>query len=180
MSIPESDLQFLLAKYTRAANRFKPTTINTLLVLESPPSNLERFFYFEEVKQHDSLFLEVMGILYPDQKKAYLASGRDADLKTDLLDAFKEDGYWLMNLCQIPGTLFEGNFESLVPPLIERIKKEIDKKTPIILIKASVYDLCYEPLTSRGFNVYPDRIPFPGSGQQGVFRQKFQKAVTSV
>ena len=173
------DIQFIRARYTKARNRYKPREITTLLIVEGPPDNLDRYFYFEEVKKHDSLFLEIMGVLYPEQKKRYLASGRDAILKEELLESFKEDGYWLLDLCEIPCGLMDESLEDHITNLLERLKNLIDKKTLIILIKANVYDLCYGPLSANGYHVYNERIPFPGSGQQGVFRAKFTKAISS-
>jgi hypothetical protein len=44
-------------------------------------------------------------------------------------------------------------------------------------IKANVFDLCYSVLAARGYNVINERLPFPGSGQQEVFREKFNEIV---
>ena len=173
------DIEFISARYARARNRFKPRHITTLLIAEGPPNNLDRYFYFEDVKTHDSLFLETMGVLYPEQKKRYLARGRDAMLKEELLETFMEDGYWLLDVAEIPCSLLDGDLENRIPSLLERLAEVIDKRTPVILIKANVYDICYAPLLSSGYNVINERIAFPGSGEQGVFRIKFSKAVAS-
>lgn len=174
------DIQFVRARYAKARNRFKPRQVTTLLITEGPPNNLDRYFYFEDVRTHDSLFLEIMGVLYPEQKKRYLASGRDAMLKEALLENFQEDGYWLLDLAEIPCSLVDVELGSCIPSLLERLtKNEIDKRTPIILIKANMYDMCYAPLLKLGYNVQNERIPFPGSGQQRVFRTKFSKLIVS-
>lgn len=177
MVYDNSDIEFIKEMYAAARNKYKPSHIKTLLLAEAPPNNLDRYFYYEDVKTHDSLFLETMGVLYPDQKKRYLKLGRDTNLKVELLQNFREDGYWLMNLSDLPLGLFWTEPESLLPSLLERLRKQIDKKTPIILIKANVYDLCYDLLMANGYKVISERIPFPGSGQQGVFRTKFRKAL---
>lgn len=174
-----SDLQFLQETYAKARNKFKPSRIRVLLIAESPPCNLGRHFYFEDVKVQDSLFLEIMGILYPEQKQQYLSSGRETELKTELLETFKEDGYWLIDLSEIPGRLYDGPLEDFLPSLLTRLEKNIDKSTPVILIKANVFDICYGPLLANGYKVSPERLPFPGSGQQRVFREKFGKALNS-
>jgi hypothetical protein len=174
-----SDIQFLKDRYTRARNKFKPPQIKTLLVAEAPPCSLDRYFYFEDVPTQDSLFLEVMGVLYPDQKVRYLVSGRDPDLKRELLESFKEDGYWLMDLSEIPTSLLNDPIGGCVPSLLKRMEKDIESNTQIVLIKANVYDTCYEPLISNGYKVHNERIPFPGSGQQRVFREKFLKVIRS-
>ena len=171
------DIQFIKNRYAKARNRFKPRQIRMVFIVEGPPDNLDRYFYFEDVKKHDSLFLEIMGVLYPEQKKQYLASRRDTLLKEELLERFQEDGYWLIGLSEVPCSLLEDPIENCIPSLLERLANQIDKNTPIILIKANVYDMCYFLLTENGYNVYSERIPYPGRGQQGVFREKFGRAI---
>ena len=175
-----ADLQFLKDRYTRAQNKYKPARIRVLLLAEAPPCSLERYFYFEDVPTQDSLFLEIMGVLYPDLKKRYLSSGRDAELKEELLRTFQDDGYWLMDVSEIPTSLTKSTLQSFVPSLLQRLQKHIDKSTPIILIKASVYDAGYEVLKAEGFNVISERLPFPGSGQQRVFREKFSQVLEAI
>lgn len=171
------DIEFIKARYAKARNRFKPRNIKMVFIGEGPPDNLDRYFYFVDVKKHDSLFLEVMGVLYPEQKKQYLASRRNTFLKEELLENFQEDGYWFISLSEVPCSLTDEHLENYLPSLLDRLKNQIDKHTPIILIKANVYDICYASLVANGYNVYNDRIPYPGSGQQGVFREKFGRGI---
>ncbi|RFS13989.1 hypothetical protein [Emticicia sp. C21] len=171
------DIEFIKARYAKARNQFKPRNIKMVFIGEGPPDNLDRYFYFADVKKHDSLFLEVMGVLYPEQKKEYLASRRATSLKEELLERFQEDGYWFISLSEVPCSLVEEPLENFLPSLLERLKNQIDKSIPIILIKANVYDICYAPLVANGYNAYHERIPYPGSGQQGVFREKFSRGV---
>ncbi|NTS41175.1 hypothetical protein HRG84_09700 [Flavisolibacter sp. BT320] len=178
MTNESSELRFLKERYASARNKYKPRQVRVLLLAEGPPDSLDRHFYFEDVKRQDSLFLEIMGVLYPEQKKQYLVSGRETELKQELLSLFEEDGYFLLDLADVPCSLLEGGIASQVPEMLKRLPRLIDKKTPIILIKANVYDLCYAPLTESGYRVHPERMPFPGSGQQKVFREKFSKAIS--
>lgn len=172
-----SDILFLKQRYAAARNKYKPRHLKMLLLAEAPPCSLDRHFYFEDVKRQDSLFLEIMGVLYPEQKKAYLASGRDTELKTGLLETFKEDGYWLVDLAEVSPSISGESLGDCVPHLLEQLQKHIDTTTPIVCIKANVYDLCYPVLLSHGYHVNNERLPFPGSGQQRVFREKFKKVV---
>ena len=172
-----SDIAFLNEVYTAARNKYKPNTINVLLIAEAPPCALDRFFYFEDVKTQDSLFLEIMGLLYPKEKQKYLSSGRNSSMKKELLENFKTDGYWLLDLSEIPTSVSNNSLESYVPSLISKLEKHISKNTPIILIKSNVYDVCYAPLKARGYRVINERLPFPGSGQQKVFREKFKRSL---
>jgi hypothetical protein len=172
-----SDIDFLKQAYNTARNRYKPRHIRVLFIAEAPPCSLDRFFYFEDVKTQDSLFLEIMGQLYPREKENYLKSGRDTVLKAEILEKFKLDGYWLLDLSEIPTSISTFPLNNCLPSLITRLEKYIDKSIPIILIKSNVYDTCYLNLRSKGYNVIDERMPFPGSGQQKVFRDKFEKAL---
>jgi hypothetical protein len=178
MKNSSAETRFLIERYASARNKYKPRNIRILLLAEGPPDSLDRHFYFEDVKRQDSLFLEIMGILYPEQKKQYLATGRETELKQELLEMFRDDGYFLLDLSELPCSLLEGTLEDEVAALPDRLARLIDKQTPIILIKANVYDLCYEMLLANGYRVHPDRMPFPGSGQQRIFREKFSKAIS--
>jgi hypothetical protein len=175
-----TDIQFLQGKYSTARNKYKPKHINVLIIAEAPPCALDRFFYFEDVKKQDSLFLEIMGVLYPEKKEAYLKSGRDTSLKKDLLETFQSDGFWLLDLSEIPTSLLNSSLENCVSSLIPKLEKDINESTSVILIKSNVYDTCYMPLKSKGYKVINERLPFPGSGQQKVFREKFRTALASV
>jgi hypothetical protein len=172
-----ADTQFLKDHYALARNKYKPSLLKTLLIAEGPPCNLDRFFYFEDVKRQDSLFLEIMGVLYPQAKSRYLGSGRPTELKEELLFQFQADGFWLQDLSEVPTEYMRGKLEDCVPELVAKVSQYATKKTPIILIKASVYDLCYTPLVAEGYNVIPERLPFPGSGQQKVFREGFRRVL---
>ena len=173
----KEDIEYLKNVYANARKKYEPNTISVLIVAEAPPCALDRFFYFEDVKKQDSLFLEIMGILYPKQKKEYLDAKRSTELKRELLEEFRADGYWMIDLSEIPTSIADNISEKNAEELLEKIKSKIDKKTPIILIKSNVYDTCYEVLKSNGYNVINERLPFPGSGQQKVFREKFQRAI---
>lgn len=176
----KTDIQYLKEAYAKARNKYKPSHIRTLLIAEAPPCNLDRFFYFEDVKVQDSLFLEIMGVLYPDKKRRFLAAGRPLAGKEELLEMFQEDGYLLLDLYEVPDDLFYVPREESVAALLRRLERLIDKSTPIILIKTNVFDLCYPVLIENGYNVSNERLPFPGSGQQKVFREKFAKVLNGL
>lgn len=173
----QDDIDFLKRRYAAARNRYRPDEVRTLLIAESPPCNPERYFYFEDVRTHDSLFLEIVGVIYPELKAAYLKSKRDPELKAELLENFQSDGYLLIDLSEVPQELTGESDAQCLPDLLARVKKLATKKTRIVLIKANVYDCAYEPLKELGYKVSPERLPFPGSGQQRVFREGFRKAL---
>jgi hypothetical protein len=171
------DTEHLRDIYAEARNRYRPEHIRTLIIAEAPPCALDRFFYFEDVKRQDSLFLEIMGVLYPAQKERYLSSGRQSVLKAELLEQFSSDGFWMLDLCDIPTSIIPGPTTQDAENLLRLLEQYITKDAPVILVKANVYDLCYDLLASQGYNVINERLPFPGSGQQKVFRDKFKVAL---
>ena len=177
MSHSPSDIDFLRSRYAAARNKYKPSTVKTLLIGEAPPCDLDRYFYFEEVPKQDSLFLEIAGVLYPEMKAAYLKSKRDPAFKAELLEQLQSDGYWLIDLSEVPHEVTGEKAEDSLPGLLERVKKVAGKGTNIILIKSNVYDCAYAALKDLGYKVSNERIPFPGSGQQGVFRDRFRRAL---
>lgn len=177
MNQSATDISLLKEIYAEARNKYRPQQVNTLILVEAPPCALDRYFYFEDVRKQDSLFLEIMGVLYPREKEAYLASGRQSVLKAALLERFSADGYWLLDLCEIPTSIVYGPTYSDVQQLLNNLQHLVTSDTPILIIKANVFDLCYEALKTSGYNAINERLPFPGSGQQRVFREKFQRAL---
>ena len=178
--VDQTNIEALRSKYTAARNKYKPREIKALLITEAPSCSLDKDFYFEDVPKQDALFLEIMAVLYPKDKEQYLKQKRDPLLKEQLLRKFKEDGFWLMDLAEVPVEVTGEFYEASFPHLLLRIEKAITKQTPIILIKANVYDICYPKLKSLHYNVINERLPFPGSGQQGVFREKFSKIIEAL
>lgn len=136
-----------------------------MLVAEAPPAALDRYFYFEDVPQQDSLFRYVArSILKAEPTRAN---------KAELLARLRERGVFLIDLKKDP---VDGNSLALeVPNLVRRIRTLDPSK--IIIIKASVYDLVHQPLAKAGLPVVEERVPFPGSGQQRRFDVAFARAL---
>ena len=136
-----------------------------LLVAEAPPSALERYFYFEDVRAHDSLFRYVAcSVLAVD------AARKD---KPELLARLQRQGVFLIDLRSDP---VDGTpLSQAVPGLIRRIRGLAPEK--IILIKATVYDVAFARLRDAGLPVVDERVPFPGSGQQRRFEEAFARAL---
>ena len=149
----------------RAARRFKPKKIKLLLVAEAPPGALDRYFYFSDVTEQDSLYRYVVrGILKIEPARHN---------KAELLKGLRDRGVFLIDLKLDPA---DGTpLEQYVPGLVRRAKRLEPEK--VILIKAPVFDKAYRALADAGLNVAPDRVPFPGTGQQRNFEQTFAKAL---
>ena len=176
----EEAIKIIKKDLRNARNKYKPSNIKCLLIAEAPPNSLDRFFYYDDVREHDWLFLGVTEVLYPDLKKNYLDLKRPKSLKKKILKEFRIEGYYLMDLLEIPIDLYTEPLYNAIPDLIHRIKNLIELNTPIILIKTPVFDIVYSRLIDAKFKkVSSIRIPFPVQGGQKEFRIKFKDALDS-
>lgn len=153
------------ARRERAARQYKPTKVDLLLVAEAPPSALDRYFYFPDVREQDSLFRYVC--------RALLGHEPTRDGKAELLAKLRNRGIFLIDLQEEPrdGT----PLTDLAPELVERCKS-LDPES-IVLIKTTVFDAAHDTLEKAGLPVSSVRIPFPGSGQQKRFLEAFDRAL---
>lgn len=170
-----------MSKITDARLKYKPHQIKLLFIAEAPPQETsDRFFYFEDVKKGDCLFLELMKVLYPkDFTETKIVRLR----KKMFLEKFKNDGYYLID--STDKSMDENSLpykkekiREALPSLKVKIKGLIDKETKIILISKPVYEVCLLSLRSDGFNIInKEMIDFPGSGGQIKFRNKIEKLI---
>lgn len=120
-----------------------------MLVAEAPPAALDRYFYFEDVLQQDSLFRYVA--------RSILKVEPTRSNKAKLLARLRDRGVFLIDLKKDP---LDGNALALqVPNLVRRIRTLDPDK--IIITKASVYDLVHQPLVKAGLPIVEERIPSP-------------------
>ena len=164
-------------KYKEASEKYRPDKIKILFIAESPPfykkDEEPRYFYFEKLTGNDSLFREIMKVLYPNE---HLQSKKG---KIQLLKKFQKNGFFLIDACECPinqekkKKVRNYHIEKNFPKLKEKIKKLINKDTKIILIKKNVYDLLHKKLKDEKFNVINNKfLPFPSHGHQIKFREK--------
>jgi len=163
--------------------KYKPDKIKYLLIAEAPPDeNSNRFFYYECVDEKDSLFLETMKVLYPDD---YNDTKAVRKRKKQFLKKFKEDGFYLIDSTDQPMPNFSRSkklkqIRKSLPLLKEKVSSLLRKNTKIILISSTVYKICEEPLKSMGFNIINEEmIDFPGSGGQLKYRTKLAKLINN-
>lgn len=150
----------------QAAERFRPDVVDTVLVVEAPPSALDRHFYFEDVQTHDSLFRHVV--------EAFLGAKPTRD-KLPYLDELRERGIFLLEMSPDPFSSRREVLPGCVPDLVRRCRR-LDPRR-ILLIGAVVYDVAFEALRSAGLPVVDARVPYPGSGQQNRFKEEFAEAL---
>jgi hypothetical protein len=143
---------------TAAARRWQPAHVRLLLVDEAPPSAADRYFYFDDVDTHDSLFRYVVrGVLGVEPS-------RD---KAPLLAELRDAGVFLVDVSPVP---FRGRRE-LLPRCLPAFVQQARQLQPehILLIGAPLYDAAYAALRDAGLPVIDARLPYPGSGQQRRF-----------
>jgi len=149
-----------------AAERYRPDVVDLLLVAEAPPSAPDRFFYFEHVTTHDSLFRYVVrGILGE-------TPSRD---KAPYLDELCARGVFLLHLSDEPFTSWSDVVPHCVPGLVQRCRGLAPNR--IVLVGARTYDYAYDALVAAGLPVVDIRLPYPGSGQQRRFAEGFDLAL---
>jgi hypothetical protein len=173
-----------MTSYDLARFKYKPRSINFLLVAETPPkTNSSRFFYFENVMEQDSLFIETMKVLYP----SIITNMEIKELrkkKKKFLEKFQNDGFYLIDSLEIP---FEIKYSSSQKvkliragqtSLLNRIKDLITLETKVILLSSTVYKANFKYLTQNGINVINEElIDFPASGGQAKYREKMAKVL---
>lgn len=168
-------------RFEKARQKYKPDKIEYLLVAETPPkSDSGRFFYFEKVDKQDSLFLETMKLLYPNETESMTAKEL-REKKKEFLNRFKNDGFYLIDSLDEP---FEKRYNSsekveLIKRgqqhLLEKIRNLIFERTKVILIASPVYKANFEFLKNTGIAVInTGPIDFPASGGQKKFKEKMR------
>jgi hypothetical protein len=178
------------AAFAKATLRYKPATVRVLFIAEAPPAfRFNRLFYFEALRDGDTLFLEMMKTLYGSEvgfTENGFSPGSSAEgirsRKSELLARFMSEGYFLIDASEEPMPDRASSSEKLallrasVPRLIVRLREfAIDKNTPIVLIGAVTYSACAQALMNLGFNVINEAmIDHPARGGQLRFRQKLR------
>jgi hypothetical protein len=108
-----------------AAANYKPDRVRLLLVAEAPPNSEERYFYFEDVREQDSLFRYVCKVLF--------GTTPDGASKSYLLGKLKDEEVFLIDLMEDP--VGPRKHSEFVSELIARCREIGPEK--VILIKAS-------------------------------------------
>jgi hypothetical protein len=143
------------ADFESARRKYKPEKIKFLLVAEAPPKEGSgRFFYFENVLDKDSLFLETMKVLYPSE---YSDTGMVRLRKRRFLEQFQADGFYLIDAVDTPlkdssPSKKRQRLRESLPYLHDKLTQLASNGVGIILISATVYEVCSEVLRARGFN----------------------------
>jgi hypothetical protein len=182
-----------LKRFEEAAKLYLPNPLRLLFIAEAPPAfKVNRLFYFTGLRDGDTLFLEMMKVVYPAEV-GYLEgsfrpgySAKQMRLrKQELLRKFQNDGYQLIDAHERP--MPEGAnaatktvlMRSTLPALQSKVRRLVDKRSvPIVLIGGITYSVCVEALRLDGHRVVNDTmIHHPARGGQKLFRAKLREAL---
>jgi hypothetical protein len=168
-------------KFENARQKYKPKEIKYLLVAETPPKfDSDRFFYFEKVDKQDSLFLETMKLLYPDETK-HAETKTIRKRKKEFLEKFRDDGFYLIDSLDRP---FEKKLNTRQKvklirngqtQLLKNIRELLSEVTQVILIAVPVFKANYDFLKEHGIQIInKEPVDFPGSGGQKKYKVKMK------
>jgi dihydroxy-acid dehydratase len=165
--------------YATAAKKYEPKGVTTILfVAESPPRSIDRYFYFEDVKRDDWLWIALMKGLYPPEWEREPTKTQRLR-KKEWLVKFQESGFRLIDAVKEPicGKRV-ARIRSAAPELVKEIREIAPKQ--IVLIKASVHEALFEKFQNAGLTVVNDRhkpLPFPAAGWQNQFDKQFRQLI---
>src|SRR5271156_2471112 len=185
-----------LKRFEEAAKRYLPNPLQLLFIAEAPPAfKVNRLFYFTGLRDGDTLFLEMMKVLYPAEagysedgfRPGYSAKQMRLR-KRELLQKFRHDGYHLIDAYEQP--MPDGAsaatktvlMRSTLPALQSRVRRLVGRRSvPLILIGGITYSVCAEALRLDGHRVVNDTlIHHPARGGQKLFRAKLRDVLIDI
>jgi hypothetical protein len=182
-----------ISSFALASRKYRPAKVRILFIAEAPPAyESRRFFYFADLRQQDTLFLEMMKSLYPlevgfsgNRFSEGFSSSAIRLRKSELLNRFKSDGYYLIDACELPmpqganAALKAALMEIAQPALKTKIQRLCGAETiGVLLIGAVTYHVCADTLRAEGMNVLNKAaINHPARGGQVLFRAKLRAAL---
>jgi hypothetical protein len=151
-----------------AARTYQPKRVRLLLVVESPPADENRYFYFEGAAAGDDLFNEFCSVLFEEEPQQHD--------RVRFLKELRRRGVFLADLKPDAPRAGEA-----LGPYVAPLLLNIDTLGPdkIILIGADAYDASYAAMKKAALPVVDVRVPFPIAGQEVSFRQKLRQALVA-
>jgi len=159
--------------------KYKPETMRYIFIGEAFPCADDQFFYYEDVSKQDNLFLYLVRSIFDDLQNIDAKQLR-LNKKT-VLQRMREEGYYVD--FSVDSIVQKGTKNSEKQKIIRsNTSRLLERLAPykhnaqIILLTTGVFSLLYDHFISNGFtvvNTFP--IPYPGSGQQGKFKESMSK-----
>lgn len=185
-----------LQRFAQASDRYLPHPVRLLFIAEAPPAfHVNRLFYFTELTNGDTLFLEMMKVIYPTevgfggegfQPGSSVKQMRQS--KESLLRRFQADGYFLIDACEQPmpdrasTPVKTQQMKSALPTLLQRLERLLpQQEVPVILIGGVTHAVCATPLRHDGWNILNQSIiNHPARGNQLLFRAKLRATLQRI
>lgn len=173
-SIPLKDIDIEecdRAYYLRLRNRFRPSKIKAIFLLEAPPKS-GKYFYDVRGEMNEPLYNEMMKVF-----------NIRATSKAEGLSKFRDKGLFLIDATytHVDDIINDTVRNSTILRDTENMLRDLEildreEHVPIILIKCNICDIYKDRLIELGFNVINDdnRIPFPSNGRQTEFQEKLK------
>lgn len=178
-------------KLESARLKYKPKGIKLLFIAEAPPENFERFFYYEDVKEKDALFINLIRVLYPEYRKENGTSvSWIREHKKELLKRFQRDGYYLIDALLEPISLKSSPKwrikriklmrSNTLAKINELMNNNSAKDFRIVLIKSTVHEALNNFLTDANLPVInrETSVPFPSHGHSARFASQLHKILS--
>ena len=167
--------------FQQARAQYTPQKPRVIFITEAPPApERNRYFYYEHVRRGDSLFLEMIKVLFPEEVEAFETVKQIRAEKAYFLERLQEEGYLLLHAHEapLPGETTAARtriYREGLPTLIATLLKLGPPTTPIVIVSTVVFRAIAPNLRASGFRVLHDEpIEYPNSGQQLNFRRKLK------
>lgn len=166
--------------------QYLPNKIKVLFVAEAKPDADDRFFYYDNVKTDDYLYLHMMYALYGKTKD----DQQDLrDNKGEFLNKFKEDGYYLVDAVDeikvrtkpaVRIKAIRANADIKTDEIELLLSQHGTRDTKVVIIAATVFKGLYEHIKDK-FNVINNTpIYFPSNGQQSAFLRQMGEIMEEI
>ncbi|MDP8942579.1 MAG: hypothetical protein M3N16_00415 [Actinomycetota bacterium] len=166
------------AWYERLREEHRPSTLEVLLVAESPPdpgSGDRRFFYAPELS-YDNLYRGVAEAVYGHE------DGFDVADKPGVLRRLQADGFWLVDAVEHPinkaaSSARRAAVRAGVPGLVERCRR-LAPRRGVVVCHGLVYELAAPALRAAGVRLLHDEpLPFPLGNWRSQFVAGMRRAL---
>ena len=178
--------------FEKASRKYRPALIKVLFIAEAPPAyRFGRFFYFEQVSTADTLFLEMMKVLYPVEagfvpsRKSEFQAKIVRQRKVAFLEKFRQDGFYLIDASDepMPEDADTTTKKKIIRGSLSELRRKVRKlcragEVPVVLIGGPTYLVCADPLREDGLQVLNEEmINHPAQGGQQLFRLKLGRII---
>ncbi len=163
--------------YAEAAVKYIPERTCVLFVAEAPPDSLDRYFYFEDVKRDDWLWIALMKALFPSE---WGSTTEERQRKRYWLQKFQKSNCRLIDAVKTPVDGTDRQKVAFIKAAASDLITEIQAIDPnqIVLIKATVHRALFRMLRKAALPVVNEEpLPFPSFHWQTEFHDKFRRLI---